>query len=703
MIAIYKREVRSFFNSFIGWLFLAVTLLMTGVYFTVYNIIYGYPNIATVLGSVIFLFMIAIPILSMRILAEDRKQKTDQLILTAPVTIGKVVIGKYLALLSVFAIPVVVIGIAPIILSFYGNFQLGISYTALLGFFLYGALALAIGLFLSSLTESIVIAAVLTFAALFLGYLMQGICSIISQTGNIVTKVLSAYDMIGRFDEMATGTFYVPSVVYFISFTLFMLFCTTQSIQKRRYSSSSKGLKIGAYSLSMIVIAAILAAIVNIAVSQLPENMLSLDVTSNKMYTLTDETKNLVSGLTDDVTIYVLTSEEYKDGTLDKTIGRFKSLSEHITVSYVDPSINPRFYTNYTNTAPSSNSLIVVGSERSRVIDYNEIYEYEMDYTTYNYNVTGYDGEGQLTSAIAYVTSDDMPKIYIVTGHNELELEGMYTQAIEKENIDYESLSLLTIDEIPEDVKAIILNAPTADYSADEADKVIDYLKKGGNAVIITPTDPENKLTNFEKILDFYEVSLVDGMIVEGNSGMYYSNPYYIFPQINSDEITTGIINAAVFTPYAQGLSYNNDSESIGYTSLLESSADSYSRVNREMSTDFSKEDGDIDGPFTIALKAEKMLEDGNISNAIIIATENLFTESADTLVPGNNVKLFSSVLSALVEHESSVSIPVKFYDSTYLIFPARVYAIVAVMTIIVVPLGCLIIGFVIWYSRRKK
>ena len=246
MIAIYKREVRAFFNSFIGWLFLAATLLMLGIYFTVYNIIYGYPSIVYVLQSVVFLFMIAIPILTMRILAEDRKQKTDQLILTAPVTIGKIVLGKYLALLSVYIIPVVIIGITPIILSFFGNFQIGVSYSALLGFLLYGAFALALGLFVSSLTESIIISAVITFAALFLGYLMSGLCSIISQTGNLLTKILSAFDIIGRFDDMSNGTLYVPAVVYYISFTLFMLFCTTQSIQKRRYSASSKGFKIGA-------------------------------------------------------------------------------------------------------------------------------------------------------------------------------------------------------------------------------------------------------------------------------------------------------------------------------------------------------------------------------------------------------------------------------------------------------------------------
>ncbi|MDE5865815.1 MAG: ABC-2 transporter permease, partial [Lachnospiraceae bacterium] len=121
MIAIYKREFMSFFHSFIGWLFLAATLLMTGVYFTAYNMFYGDPNISGVLASIMFLFVIAIPILTMGILAEDRKHKTDQLILTAPVTVGKIVLGKYLALLTVFGIPAMVIGFTPIVLSFFGT------------------------------------------------------------------------------------------------------------------------------------------------------------------------------------------------------------------------------------------------------------------------------------------------------------------------------------------------------------------------------------------------------------------------------------------------------------------------------------------------------------------------------------------------------------------------------------------------------
>lgn len=708
MIAIYKREVRSFFCSFIGWLYLAASLFILGLFFTAINMLSGYPNIAATLQNAIFLFLLIIPLLTMGSLAEDRKIKTDQLLFTAPVSIGRVVWGKYLALLTFLAIPLVVIGITPIILSFYDAFQMGISYTALLVFFLYGALALSLGLFVSSLTESVVIAAVLGFLVIFLGYMMAGICSLISQTGNIVTKVLSALDMVGRFDEMTGGSFYVPSVIYYVTFILFMLLCTIQSLQKRRYIVSGRGLKIGAYSAGTVIVGAVLTIVVNIVVNQLPTEFLSIDVTSDRLYTLSDETKELLFDLSEDVTIYILANEDYKDAALDKTVKMIEDLSGHITVSYVDPSANPLFYSNYTGTAPEENSLIVVGPKRSRVINYNDIYEYDLDYAYYqetgetSYRVTGFDGEGQITSALAYVTTEDMPKIYMITGHGELVPEGQYTRAIQKENVEYEELSLLSVEEIPEDAQAVILDAPTSDYSKDDVDKVIAFLEKGKNAILI-PTWTNERLTNFERILDYYGVSVADGIIVEQDMSMYYSIPFYLFPKINYDEITKSVFDAAVFAPDTQGLLYDEKAEGIIYTPLLETSEEAYSKTDLETATNYEKSEGDIDGPFVIALKAEKSVAEGMVSKAVIVATEGLFTESADEIVPGNNVKLFGSVIGALVEHESSISIPIKYYDTNMIIFTRLTCMIVGLISIILIPVCCLITGFIIWFKRRRQ
>lgn len=704
MTAIYKREVRAFFHSFIGWLYLAAMMLMMGIYFTYFVMLYGEPNIAYVLQGSVFLLQFAVPILTMRSLAEERKQKTDQLILTAPVSVFKIVLGKYLALLTAYAVPVIAIGITPLILSFFGEFQMGVSYTALLGFFLYGAFALAAGLFFSSLTESPVIAAVLTFVVLFLGYLMAGISSMISQTGNLLTRILGVFDMAGRFDAMAEGSLYVPSVVYYVSFTFFFLFCTVQSIQKRRYSVPGGGLKTSAYHIGLVLVTAALTLVVNMLAERMPENLRSLDVTSNKMYTLTDETKAFVTGLSEDIRIYVMANEEYKDENLDKTLRKLEALSEHITVTYVDPLMNPQFYSNYAETEPSSNSLIVVGPARSRVVDYYNIYGYDY-YSYYEYQITGYDGEGQIVSALDYVTTDTMPKLYIIGGHNELELEGQFLQAVQKKNIDRESLLLLSVDEVPEDAQAVILNAPLNDYSKDDADKIIAYLEKGGNAVII-PAWTDTELPNFERILDYYGVSVTDGIILEEDADSYYGQiPYLLFPQIIYDEMTESIAEATVFAPYAQGLLYDEAAQNILYAPLLQTGETSYSKAYQqeelEIETDFRKTDNDMEGPFVIAVRAEKTVDDNEISNGVIVGVEFFFTEDADSIVPGNNVRAFGNIIGTLVEQESTILIPMKLYTAM-MTFSTRTAAIVGLLSVVILPICLLVTGFAIWFRRRR-
>lgn len=707
MKAIYKRELRSYFCSFTGWLFVAVNLFMMGLYFIVYNMLIGYPTIAYVLQSIVFTYIVTIPILTMRVLSEERKNKTDQLILTAPVSVGKIVLGKYLALMTVLLIPTLFMGVLPLFLRLGGEFQMGVSYASLLGFFLYGGLALAVGLFLSALTESVVIAAVLAFGALFLGYIMPGISSLLTSTGTsavitVIARILSCFDMVGRFDTLSSGYFELEAAVYYVTAIALALFCTAQVIQKRRYNISGGGIKLGAYSVLGIFVAIALTVVVNLGLNYVPEQYSSFDLTQNKLYRLTEETKAFLTGLSEDVTIYVLAEEGAGDENLEKTLEQMEDQSGHVRVSYVSTAKNPNFYQNYTQEQPVSNSLIVEGEKRSRVVSFEDIYAYEMDYNTYSYQITGYDGEGQIVSAIAYVTTEDMPVLYAVGGHGELELEDKFVNAIEKENVSCEQLMLYSVDEIPEDAQGVILNAPTGDYSEDDAKKVIDYLKKGGNALIIS-TMTEGEMTNFESILDFYGISEIEGTIVEQDRNFYYQNPYYLFPNIESAEVTAALTNSLVFAPFSMGLSYEDTLEDTVYTPLLTTSGSAFSKTDITDTSDYSKGANDIEGPFVVSVEAEKSTEDGNVSHAFVVGGESLFTGLADDKVPGNNVKLFGSMISNLVEHETSVAIPVKSLSMPNLTFKAQTAYIAAVLCVVVIPLATLITGLVIWLKRRRR
>ncbi len=707
MRAIYKRELKSYFCSFTGWLFVAVNLFVMGLYFIVYNMLMGYPTIAYVLQSIVFTFIVTIPILTMRTLSEERKNKTDQLILTAPVSVGKIVFGKYLALATVLFLPTAFMGIVPLFLMQGGDFRLGVSYASLLGFFLYGCLALAVGLFLSSLTESVVIAAVLSFGALFLGYIMPGISNLLTSTGTssvttVMGKILSCFDMVSRFDTLSSGYFELEAVVYYLTAISLALFCTAQTIQKRRYNISGGGLKVGAYSITGILLAIAAATAVNLGLNYVPEQYSSFDLTENRLYALTDETKAFLSGLSEDITIYVLAEEGAGDADFSKTLERMADQSGHIEIKYVSPAKNPNFYQNYTETQPSTGSLIVVGERRSTVVDYGDIYTYEMDYSTYSYQTTGYDGEGQTVSALAYVTTEDMPVFYAIGGHGELELEEKFADTITKENAACETLMLHSVDEIPEDAQGIILNAPTGDYSKEDAEKVIRYLQKGGNALIIS-TMTEGEMTNFETILAFYGISEVDGTIVEMDRSYYYQNPYYLFPEIASAEVTAPLADALVFAPFSKGLSYEDTADDIHYTPLLTTSGSAFSKTGITDSSDYNKGENDIDGPFNVSVEVEKTVEDGSVSHAFLVGGESLFTSLADEMAPGNNVKLFSSMISMLADHESSVAIPVKSLSMPNLVFKAQTAYIAAVLCVIVIPLAVLTAGLVIWLRRRRR
>ena len=448
MLAIFKREFKSYFQNVIGWLFVAALLAVYGLYFYVYNLKNGYPYISYDLKGIGFIMMIAVPILTMGSLSDEKKTKTDQLMLTSPVSVGRIVAGKYLAMAAVYTIDIALFALSPLVLSIYGKVALSEAYVALFGYWLYGLSCIAVGLFISSISESVIISAILTFAALFLSYMMQSITGLISSSGNLLTKVLNCFDLYTPFENFVSGCFSVTSAAYYVTVILLLCFLTTQSIQKRRWAFSKKMIGTGAFSAGMIVIMCAICVVVNLVVTALPTRYTSIDCSATKLYSLTSDTKDRISKLDEDITIYVLNSRKSKDAKIDEIINRYKDLSSHIKVKYVDPATSPKFYQDYTDTTPTTNSLIIESKNRSKVIDYNDIYEYDSSSYYYGYqsqsSITGFDAEGQITSAIEYVTmdADELPVIYQITGHNETEIGSNFQSVVSKANANLKSLEL---------------------------------------------------------------------------------------------------------------------------------------------------------------------------------------------------------------------------------------------------------------------
>ena len=288
MLAIYKRELKSYFHSMTGCVFIAFLVMFTGIYFMAYNLNAGYPYFSYTLSGSLIVFLVGIPLLTMRSFSEERKTKTDQLLLTAPVSLTKVVLGKYFAMVTVLAVPNVIFCLFPLLIKLQGTAYLLVDYSSIAVFFLLGCVYLAIGMFMSSLTESQIIAFISTFGILLLLYLWDGILSFLpgsalsgmigilliltlivvyiyhmtknwmlaagieavgiaaalivyfvksSMYENLLTKLLGRLALADVFMNISSSNIVdVSGLLLYVSILIIFVFLTIQTIQKRRWS-----------------------------------------------------------------------------------------------------------------------------------------------------------------------------------------------------------------------------------------------------------------------------------------------------------------------------------------------------------------------------------------------------------------------------------------------------------------------------------
>ena len=700
MRAIYKKELRTYLTSMTGYIFMAVLLAVASLYFVANCLIGGYPVFGVVLSSVYFVLLIVVPVLTMRSIAEEKRQKTDQLLLTAPVSIWKIVAGKYLAMFTVFLIPMAILCLYPLILLQFGSVSLPMAYTAILGYMLFGGCCLAIGLFLSAVTESQVIAAVLTFGALFFLNMSTGIANLIGAEG-VLGQILSAICIYQPFINFVQGIFDLTGVLYYLSVIALFLFLTIQLLYKKH----------GTYRASMSVFACVAAVLVNLIAVNLPSQYVKFDVSEQQLFTIGEQTAEILENLDEDITLYLIAQQGGEDSTLLELLERYEGLSGHITVETIDPVLYPNFVSQYMDESVSENSVLVAGQNRSKVVDYYDIYQYSVDYTTYSSTLSGFDGEGQITSAIDYVTAEEIPVLYTLTGHDEASLTASLTSSIEKENIAIESLNLLTSETVPDDAEILLIYGPLSDISEDEKNKITDYMNQGGQVVYLRGyTDQETP--NFDSLLSEYGVSLAEGIVLEGSSEHHLPNyPYYLLPNINYSDYTADVSSRYVMLAFAEGLTESASSENgeeeteddgLYYEGLLTTSDEAYAKVNME-SQNLEMEEGDIAGPFDLGAVVTKTIDEETEAKLVVFASETLLDEQVDSMVSGGNSTLFLNVLSQLVDHESTVSIEAKSLEVSYLTVTAGSAIFWGLLTILIIPLFLLSLGGVIWFQRRKR
>ena len=287
MIAIFKHELRLYFHSLTAYVFGAFLLLIVGIGAMLYNLQAAVSNFEYVLSFSSMIFAVIVPILTMRVIAEERKQKTDQLLYSLPISTTKIIVGKYLALLVLYLIPLAIISTYPLIFSQYGEVYLLTSYGSLIAYFIMGAALIAIGVFISSLTENQGFAAGIGIAAILFNYFSVSLAEYVSATAigsaivlfvlaaglgwliyhltknsnlgygvgltlmaavvalfwideskleGLVPEIMKTLSLFDRFETFVNGVFDMTAIVYFVSIIIFFLFLSVQSLEKRRYN-----------------------------------------------------------------------------------------------------------------------------------------------------------------------------------------------------------------------------------------------------------------------------------------------------------------------------------------------------------------------------------------------------------------------------------------------------------------------------------
>ena len=469
---------------------------------------------------------------------------------------------------------------------------------------------------------------------------------------------------------------------------------------------SKKHIKNGSYSMAMAAIFIVIIVVINMIVGAIPSKYSQIDVSSSKLYTIGDETKKVLKALDKDVTIYQIAQSGSEDDTISNLLKRYEDESKHIKVEVKDPVVNPKFASEYTTDDLAANSLIVVCGDRNKVISYNDMYSTSVDYNTWQQTTTGFDGEGQITSAIGYVTSEELPIMYTLSGHGEKDLDSSFKEDIQKANIDIKELNLLTEGKVPDDADCLMIVSPTSDISEDEKTEILDYLEAGGKAMIFSDYTQDD-LPNFDAVLANYGVKRAEGIVFEGDSQHYgMQMPYYLVPTVNSTDASSETASAGsyVLAPYAQGIQKTDDvRDTVTIDSILTTSDQAYSKTNMQ-SSQIEKEDGDVDGPFDLGITITEKLDDDKETQIVYYSTANLMESQVNQMVSGGNEKLLLESLSWMTstDESSSVSISSKSLQSASLTVTDYDAAFWKICTIGLIPGVFLVAGFLIWLRRRK-
>ncbi|MDY4597030.1 GldG family protein [Faecalimonas umbilicata] len=445
--------------------------------------------------------------------------------------------------------------------------------------------------------------------------------------------------------------------------------------------------KRGAYSLGLTAVAVAVVIVINLVAGRLPESVRNIDISDNQIYDITDTSKKMLKKLDKKVEIKVLAEKSSTDERIKTFLSKYAALSGKISVEWIDPVLHPAALTEYDT---SSNTIVVScpDTEKTTTISFTDIIVYDQSsyYMTGQMQESQFDAEGQLTSAVNYVTSEETKKIYRTSGHGESTVSTSLSELFEKANLSMEELNLLMNSEIPEDCDLLFMYAPTTDITEDEKNTLSEYLKNGGKMMLISGSE-DQETPNLDAFMEEYGLQIADGYIADTDRA-YQGNPYSFFPEINaSGELGEGMSSNMVLLLNACGMVETDPArDTISVTPFMTTSENGFAVT----------EDKQEQGEYILGAVATE--DEGRLT--VISAPMMIDSQLTDAFTTVENLKLFMNAVTSNCDDVENTAVEPKSLAVTY--NTVQYAGGFSLLMIFGVPAIILISGFARWMKRRK-
>lgn len=723
MLAVYRKELKSLFSCRFGYAFPTVLFFFTGLCVAICNLLAGSADLFFALFPLQWVLALAVPFLSIRAFALERARGTDRVLASLPLSHTEVVLGKYLAQVTVLAMPVALAVLLSLLLAALGSASLAASFTALLGYFLLACALDAVCLFASAFAGTVKKALLASLAAALAVRLLDVLASLLPASC-VPAAILRTLSPFARMEGFCYGYMDLSALVYFVTLIALFVLLTLQ-VTKPGFS---------ARTVSCVAAAALLVTVVcNALMGLIPYNAANPSVTGSNTFAISGVSRDILRELDEDVTLYLVREDGQKSGELYGFLLRYAEENSHVRVDVMDPNeATSHLAARGITDLPTDGSVIVESARRCRPVDYTDLFYYYCYDAYYGYGITlspsdyqaelealakesasdlaafvnattpYFDGDAQITNAIRYVTLSDPLTLCVLTksvgaAAPDTALRQLLSDAC------CEVKTLLSLAELPKSCDVLLIHAPTSDLSASEAEALSDYLARGGK-VFLTTFYQYLELPRLRAILASYgmDASTDKTFVVEGDAGHTFSGSTDSYPELFYAHIDSGHAATADFD--GQFLLYlahaikTAETEGVLLHRWLYSSDKgrlcTYNETTKQM------EFGEEAGEYALGVIAER-----GDSAILWISTPYVLTSTYNAYSAGGNFDLFLSALAYLGNADTArPQIASRAMDTARLAFSEASEPIAWSAAVILVPsLSCLIPGSLVCNLRKKR